>query len=286
MVWEPVIDEFRKSIEQDGYYHWKQSFQEFKRQHNLNAQQRAPQYLSLDFFSQQRPELTDLNWYVIRLGQGNFGIFDEKKIPKPYLDLDFSTAKNIEIKPKTSYLNMRRAFKSLDYSLKSAENSLLELSRFYNIFSSMVEAVEGTTEYQVGPRGLSTQKFDLYFKQIDDQPIKLEYNGQVELDYSIWTEDRVYVIEAKSITNYGLDIGWHKMAFPSRRFVDQVTENGLKLNPVYFLRTRIDRVHAILVFIFTEMKFRDKGIMLNDSDQWELIKVLRVDIDTIDSQLT
>ena len=285
MVWEQVLDVFRDSIENKGFYHWNQSFQAFKREHNLEAQQRAPQYLSLDFYSKQRPELTDLQWYVIRLGQGNFGIFDETKIPKPYLKLDISTAENIEIYPKKSYINMRRAFKSLDFSLKSAENSLLELSRFYGIFGSMVSAIDGSSEYQVGPRGLSTQRFDLYFKQDEDEPLKLEYNGQVELDYSVWTEDRVFVVEAKSITNYGLDIGWHKMAFPSRRFVNQVVENGLKVNPVYFLRTRIEGKHMILVFVFTEMKFKDMGIVLNDEERWELLKVLRVDIDDIDSQL-
>jgi hypothetical protein len=92
-------------------------------------------------------------------------------------------------------------------------------------------------------------------------------------------------VEAKSITRYGLDIGWHKMAFPSRRFVKQVVENGLKVNPVYFLRTRIEGKHTILVFVFTEMKFKDRGIVLNDKERWKLLKVLRVDIDDIDSQL-
>jgi len=285
MVWEQVLKVFRDSIENDGYYRWDQSFQAFKREHNLEAKQRAPQYLSLDFYSKQRSELTNQKWYVLRLGQGNFGIFDETKIPKPYLNLDISTAENIEIDPKKSHIHMRRAFKSLDYSLKSAENSLLELSRFYGIFGSMVSAIDGSSEYQVGPRGLSTQRFDLYFKQIEGEPIKLEYNGQVELDYSVWTENRVFVVEAKSITRYGLDIGWHKMAFPSRRFVTQVVENGLKVNPVYFLRTRIEGKHTILVFVFTEMKFKDRGIVLNDEDRWELLKVLRVGIDDIDSQL-
>jgi len=31
MVWEPIINEFRDSVETDGYFHWNQSFQEFKR---------------------------------------------------------------------------------------------------------------------------------------------------------------------------------------------------------------------------------------------------------------
>jgi len=285
MVWNPVIDLFENEINKNGLFHWNKSFQAFKRDYGINAIQKAPQYLSLDFYSQQRPELTELGWYVIRLGRGNFGIFDEKQFPKPYLELSTKKSKEIKIKPKNSHKNMRKAFKSLDYSLRSSENTLLELSRFYNIFETMVKSVDGSPDYQIGPRGLTTQKFDLYFKRTNSEFERLEYNGQVELDYSIWTEDRVFVIEAKSKTNYGLDIGWHKMAFPSRRFVKQVTENGLKVNPVYFLRTRVDEKHVIFIFVFTNMKFKNEGIVLNDKDRWKLLKVFNIPVDNVDNQL-
>ena len=180
---------------------------------------------------------------------------------------------------------MKKAFKSLDYSLKSAENSLLELARFYGIFDTMVKTIDGSDEYEVGPRGLTTQKFDLYFKRVDGSLEQFEYNGQVELDYSIWTENRVFVVEAKSITNNGRDIGWHKMAFPSRRFVRQAVDDGLVVTPVYFLRTKHEGRHLILVYVFTEMKFKEEGIVLNDKSQWKLLKVFKVDINSIDTQL-
>ena len=204
MVWKPVLDLFENKITENGYFYWNKSFQAFKQEFDLDAQQKAPQYLSLDFYSQQRTELTELGWYVIRLGRGNFGIFDKKQFPKPYLELPINGAEEIRVDQKHSFLNMRKAFKSLDYSLKSAENSLLELARFYGVFGKMVQSIDGSTEFQIGPRGLTTQKFDLYFKRNDDSYQQFEYNGQVELDYSVWTENRVYVVEAKSITNNGV----------------------------------------------------------------------------------
>lgn len=285
MVWEHVLDLFENEITEKGYFHWEKSFQAFKREFKINAPSRTPQYLSLDFYSQQRPELTELGWYVIRLGRGSFGVFDSNHYPKPYLDLPIEGAETIQITPRNSFHEMRKAFKSLDYSLKSAENSLLELARFYGFFGEMVYPVEGASRYQVGPRGLTTQRFPLFFQHVDGNLVEFVYNGQVELDYSVWTEDRVFVVEAKSITGNGRDIGWHKMAFPSRRFVEQATESGLKVNPVYFLRTRVDGRHVILVYVFTEMVFVDEGIVLNDADRWRLLKFFKVDIASIDKEL-
>jgi len=285
MVWEPVLDLFENEITEKGYFYWEKSFQAFKQEFNINAPLRAPQYLSLDFYSQQRPELTELGWYVIRLGRGNFGIFDSKQYPKPYLELPIEGAETIEITQHDSFQHMRKAFKSMDYSLKSAENSLLELARFYGVFGEMVKRVDGSTQYQVGTRGLTTQRFPLFFKHVDGDLKEFEYNGQVELDYSVWTEDRVFVVEAKSITNNGRDIGWHKMAFPSRRFAWQAAESGLKVNPVYFLRTRVGGRHVVLVYVFEEMEFVEEGIVLNDADRWSLMGFFRVNIASIDREL-
>ena len=274
------MDIFQEEIDEKGFYHWDQGFQDFKNKHEITAEQRAPMYLSIDFYRQQRRELTDRGWYVIRLGQGSFAVFDNEKYPKPYLELSTSDVKEIEIQQNTSYNLMRKAFKSLDLSLKSAENTLLELARFYNVFETMIEGVTGDSEYHVGPRGGMTQQFDLYFKNVENDFAKFRYDGQVELDYSIWTEDRVFVVEAKSMTRRGLDVGWHKMAFPSHRFIDMVEDNGLKINPVYFLRTRIERKDVLLLYVFTEIWFRDGGIVLNDSDRWKLLKVFSVDLDS------
>jgi len=286
MVWEPVINLLENEIVEKGYFHWRKSFQEFKREHSIIAPLRAPAYLSLDFYSQQRPELKQRGWYVIRLGRGHFCIFNRNQFPEPYLKLPIEGGKEITVEPVDSYTLMRKAFKELDYSLKSAENSLLELARFYSVFSEVVHTVDGSNEYQVGPRGLTTQKFNLYFKRSDNGYARFEYDGQVELDYSIWTENRVFVVEAKSINRNGRDIGWHKMAFPSRRFIKQAVEDGFKINPVYFLRTRSRGRNLILIYVFNEMQFMDDGgVVLNDDAQWRLLGFFKVDVDSIDREL-
>jgi hypothetical protein len=154
MVWEPVLDLFENEITNTRA----QSFQSFKNEFDIDAPLRPPQYLSLDFYSQQRNELTELGWYVIRLGRGNFGIFNEATFPKPYLELPIENVEDIKVDTIDSFYHMRKAFKSLDYSLKSAENGLLELARFYGIFDTMVKTIDGSDDYEVGPRGLTTQR--------------------------------------------------------------------------------------------------------------------------------
>jgi hypothetical protein len=49
-----------------------------------------------------------------------------------------------------------------------------------------------------------------------NEPVFFDYSGQEDLDYTIWTEDSVLVFEAKQFisSSGGLDIGWHKLAFP------------------------------------------------------------------------
>lgn len=47
-----------------------------------------------------------------------------------------------------------------------------------------------------------------------NEAVFFDYNGQEDLDYTIWTEDSVLVFEAVISSSGGLDIGWHKLAFP------------------------------------------------------------------------
>ena len=251
----------------------------------IDAKQKAPSYLSLDFWRQQKQELIQNNWYVIRTGRGRFGIFSEDQYPKPYLELSAEGAEEISVKPNAKYRHLRYAFKNLDWKLKAAENTLLELARFYGVYKVLTEYLEGTSNYQIGPRGGMTQKFPLYFKQRDDTHTIFEYNGQVELDYTIWTESRVFVLEAKSVSRGGLDVGWHKLAYPAHRFYNQTINHELKVNPVYFLRTIYEGVNTILIFLFRNIEFMDGGVILNDRDAWEPLKVFRVDIDALDREL-
>lgn len=280
-MWETVLDVIRPSIEKQGFYHYTRSFREFAQEHNLNATRMTPSYLSLDFWSRQRPELTNNNLYVIRLGRGTFVIFSYDAFPRPYLALDTANAQDVEFPHKSSFHQLRKSFRNLDYRLKSAENTLLELVRYYDLYAHLVNVFEPTSTYHIGPRGGMTQQFDVYMNHTNGTFQKFRYNGQVELDYTVWTEQRVFVFEAKSLNRRGLDIGWHKLAFPAQRFASQARNDGLKVNPVYFLRTVDDGEQVIFLYVFDELQFHNNGIILNQSNHWKPVCILRITLSTL-----
>lgn len=277
MVWEKALDDIQRGVDEKGYFIWNDSFKSFVKKYDLGATGAAPAYLSLDFYSQQRPELRNRGLYVIRLGLGNFGIFDENVYPKPYLELDDEDAQPIELSRRTDFDNMRRAFKVVDDSFSSAEDTLLELCRFQGVFKSILGTM-GEDKCEVGPRGFYSSSFPLCFKDRKGGLFELGYEGQIELDYTIWTRNRVLVFEAKSVTSGGLDIGWHKLAFPAQRFSDM--SDGLKINPVYFLRRRDSGGNRILVYLFPELRKAD-GVILNDETNWTPLGVWSIDINEL-----
>lgn len=278
MVWEKALEDIQRSVDEKGYFLWSDSFKKFDKKYNLGVPGAAPAYLSLDFYSQQRPELSERGLYVIRLGLGNFGIFDEKVYPKPYLELNEANLKQIELKKRTDFENMRSAFRIVDGSLSSAEDTLIELCRFQGVFKSILGAI-GEDSYEVGPRGFYSSSFPLFFKKKSGGLLELSYEGQIELDYSIWTHDRVLVFEAKSLSSGGLDIGWHKLAFPAQRFSGM--GDGLKINPVYFLRKRDSGGNRILVYLFPELRFVRGGVVLNDESNWMPLGVWSIGVDDL-----
>jgi hypothetical protein len=278
MVWEKAFDVIEPSIRENGFYRWDDSWTSFVKKYGIDASQPAPVYLSRDFYSLQRSELVERGLYVIRLGLGNFGIFDQKVFPKPYLKLDEKDAESIGIERGSDYSALRKAFMIEDENLNSAENSLLELCRFYGIFKTIL-GFYGEERYEVGPRGFYSANFPLLFKRRGGVDLELVYDGQVELDYSIWTENRVLVFEAKSVTRGGLDIGWHKLAYPAQRFSG--IGPSLKINPVYFLRKSDRDGNRILIYLFPELHFIQGGVVLNDESCWRPLKTWVVDLDQL-----
>ena len=278
MVWEKALDIIQPSIKEKGFYHYNHSFRKFAKEMKITANLSTPAYLSLDFWSQQRHELIDNNLYVIRFGRGTFVIFSLDTFSSPYLALEKENTQKLKLPSKTNFNHFRKSFRNIDYTLKSAENTLLELARYYDIYSSLVNTFESSPTYQIGSRGGMTQQFDVYMKHKNGNLHKFKYNGQVELDYTIWTEKRVFVIEAKSLNRQGFDIGWHKLSFPSQRFLEQAKKDGLKVNPVYFLRTVDKGKQIILLYVFDELKFHKDGIILNEPDHWNPVKIFQINL--------
>ena len=83
----------------------------------------------------------------------------------------------------------------------------------------MIESVTGKIqEFFIGVRGNTTRTFDIFFRNIGSEIEKIRsYTGQADLDYTLWTNDSVFLFEAKKAGREGvkryLDIGWHKFAY-------------------------------------------------------------------------
>ena len=264
--WKKLVEEpeFNDSIEKFGYYSSPLSFQPFIKKYNLSLRNRAPSYLSIDFWSGQPKTLTERRCYVIRTGKGKFVIFNENRFAKPYLDLNLAETKNqIPVRQIVGYQVLRNAFKQHYH-----EDTNLEQLRLLGVYDEVVARLFGAKEYHIGPRGHRNSKFQLYFIDKDsDSRAQFTYDGQEELDYSIWTEDSVLVFEAKQFQtrtgipgsvsrNLGTDIGWHKLAYPCFRFHEY---SELNVYPVYYLR--IDT--TIYLFVFSKIEFESDGMVLN-----------------------
>ncbi|MCW3984100.1 MAG: hypothetical protein NWE96_08915 [Candidatus Bathyarchaeota archaeon] len=145
------------------------------------------------------------------------------------------------------------------YLDRLTENACLELMHFLGIFYKIIKRITGETEYYIGPRGNRTSKFDVYLynsKEEKNQAI-YTYNGQEELDYSIFTEKAIFVIESKNLSYGGLDVGWHKIAYPLNRF----KKSNADIYPCYFLKNN----NLVWLFVFPKFKFYNQGVVLNDT---------------------
>ncbi len=268
MVWKELLYsvEFKNQIIKKGYFKYDKNFQQFKKEFGINPKNRAPAYLSIDFFSKQSKELRNNGFYVIRTGLGGFIIFDEKLFPKPYLDLDLTDCEEIKWVVPKGFEELNKVF--LD---NLNEDSTLEVFNAYGVYDELVKKFVGNEKFYIGIRGNKTSKFDVYFKRIDKVEPELIYSfhGQEELDYSLFTDDEIFLIEAKDLKDKkGLDVGWHKMAYPAFRFF----KLNMRIIPVYLLK--LDSI--VYLFIFPDFKFYKRGIILNDIERFKPVKKYKI----------
>jgi len=265
--------EFKKNIEQNGYYQiskWSQ----FRKDHKLNdgAFEKPPKWISLDFWSKQDPLLTKNGYYVLRTGSGGFGIFDEKFFPRPYLDLKTENAEKLDYPKGDDWKELLNAFNE-----NNQEDPGLEFLNAFGIYGLIIEKLFGKQEWRVGPRGNTKSEFNVYGKNNLDEISKLyEFDGQEELDYTVWTKNQILLIEAKNgkKKNTGLDLGWHKIAYPANRFREI---RNYEITPVYLLRW--DKIYHI--FIFPVLNFHNNdGIIINDTEQLKPKHVFSVSAET------
>jgi hypothetical protein len=271
--WQKLLqeNEFWQSIDSSGYYESPySSFELYKKRYDLSLKNKAPFYLSIDFWSSQSKTLTSKRLYVMRTGRGRFVILSLDRFAKPYLELMIDNAKQIATSPVERFDHLKRSFRE-----HCQEDTNLEQLRMLGVYDELVSRVCGTDKYLIGPRGNRASSLKMLMRDKERaEPVVFGYEGQEELDYTIWTDDVVFVFEAKQQHSNvgGLDIGWHKLALPSYRFSKY---GGLNIVPVYYLR----RNHAVYLFVFPKLHFKNDGIVMNDTRQQVPQWIFRVDID-------
>jgi len=283
MVWELALESIQNEIADRGYFLWTKSWSDFKEKHNIIDRGRAPYHLSIDFWRKQRPELKQKKLYVIRLGDGGFVILPEDIYPKPYLDLSIKKPQEIPLETPSSFEHLKKVYKKIFSSRSSHENPLLETLGFYGVYDWIVKETLDIDDFYVGPRGNERSKFDTYFQSKDKFYLQFEYEGQVDLDYSIFTKNRIYVIEAKSLkSNGGLDVGWHKLAFPTQRFAALSQEMGFEVSPAYLLRRKTKKTDIGFLFIFAPIRFHEgNGVVLNRGSDWTVEHVFSMNFKSL-----
>lgn len=132
----------------------------------------------------------------------------------------------------------------------------------------------------MGPRGNFKSSFRIGMRHREGEIVQFDYQGQIELDYSLWTEDKVFLIEAKSRQRGGFDIGWHKLAFPAPHYREIAEKHGLDVVPIYLIR-KYSRVRdRVFFFMFPPIEYGD-SLILNDPSTMKPERVFSVDLNSL-----
>ena len=133
---------------------------------------------------------------------------------------------------------------------------------------------EPKVKWRIGPRGNRVSKFKVYAQNKQNEILPLyDFDGQEELDYTLWTKDHILLFEAKSVKrNKGLDIGWHKMAYPANRF----RKYNRKIIPIYLLKWK--KIYHM--FVFPVFDFHKDGIIINDQEKLKPDRIFRVNFES------
>ena len=273
---QEIIDDpkIKKSIEEKGFHQFPE-WTEFRKKYPVKSKPTG--IISLDFWSRQHKILRKNNYYILRTGGGKFAILDREKFPKPYLDLNVKNAEQLSYDKDPNFKDLWNAFSDLnqeDTGLEHLGGTGVYKSLFRKLFPK-----EPNVKWRIGPRGNKVSKFKVYGNFTIAKSTTREYHktiplydfdGQEELDYTLWTKDHILLFEAKSVKrNKGLDIGWHKMAYPTNRF----RKYNRKIIPIYLLKW--EKIYHM--FVFPVFDFHKDGIIINDQYKLKPNRIFSVD---------
>ena len=264
---QEIIDDpkIKKSIEEKGFHQFPE-WTKFRKKYPVKSIPTSK--ISLDFWSKQHKILRKNNYYILRTGGGKFAILDREKFPKPYLDLNVKNAEQLSYDKDPNFKDLWNAFSDLnqeDTGLEHLGGTEVYQSLFRKLFSK-----EPKLKWRIGPRGNRVSKFKVYAQNKQNEILPLyDFDGQEELDYTLWTKDHILLFEAKSVKrNKGLDIGWHKMAYPANRF----RKYNRKIIPIYLLKW--EKIYHM--FVFPVFDFHKDGIIINDQEKLKPDRIFRV----------
>ena len=279
--WEDVLQkiintpEFLSEIDTNGFWKCDDSVINYAKDiYEVTLSGSSANYVSIDFMSKQPKILRDNHYYILRTGGGRFIILDETKFPNSYLDLSISDSIQLETKEDPEFPELYKVFRKDVNDKSKQENSALEFPNALGCYGLLIKELFGNVKWYVGPRGLKHSQFRTHGKKSDEKITCLyDYDGPEELDYTIWTKDCILLFEAKVVDreNEGLDIGWHKMAYPAARFSKI---NNYTIKPIYFLRCK----NIIHLFVFPKFQFHNDGIIINDKKNQDHKKIFRIDL--------
>jgi hypothetical protein len=310
--WLVLQSDFRRNIAKHGFYelekeaiddvlqewyeHTKGDYERLNSLRNASHFKKsllAFQAASLDFYSQTPEPLKRLGLFTIRTGNGNCVVFDRNVFPLPYggaLASRYFTA-SLPIRIPKGYESLLH---SLSFQLN--EQSFIRALHFSGVFGSVVKYVCGTQEYQAGPSGHTASSFPFWMRDVKKRKlVRFMFRGVSDLDECLYPRNSnvVIPIEAK-IDGVHNDLGWHKLAFPCYRFINNTRPlfpdtasakaKDLKIVPMYCLFERWSKHAYIYVFpkitIHKQRLYDDfeRGIILNDERQFTPRKVFTIDM--------
>lgn len=242
---------------------------------------------SFDFLSQMPVPLRERGLYVIRTGRGNCVIFDSRIFPFPF-------GGGICTKPAIGEIAAKvpRGYRNLLYPQRRInEQTFLRLLHFFGIFGQVVRHVSGTTSYETGPSGHISCTFPFWMRDSRRKKlVEFHFEGISDLDECLYPRNTnvVMPIEAKideSGTN--CDLGWHKLAFPCYRFINNPfisKGRDLRIFPLYCVYVPLTKRVEICVFPQVKIHkdrlggFVKRGLVLNEEKQFSPSKIFTVDL--------
>ena len=276
-TWDNLLEElieeseFKKSIEEKGFYKSNVSLKIFAKKYNFQPSQNTATYLSINFWSEQSKILRKNKLYLLRTGSGQFGIFDENTFPSPYLQLDTTNSEKLDLDVHDDFKELMSAFDTRQ------ENAGLEHLNACGVYDSLIEKLFGDKKWKLGPRGNKISEFKVFGKTKHDKIIPIyDFKGFEELDYGIWTKDHILLFEAKTQeVNCGLDVGWHKLAYPASRFKKF---NNHSIVPIYLLKWG----NTTHLFVFPKFRFHNnEGIIINDLEQLKPERCFKINFESL-----